>query len=36
VQTGGVEGVDMFDAKFKLAAASLIRAAMVEDFARLR
>jgi hypothetical protein len=28
----GVEGVAMFDAKFKLAAASLIRAAMVEDF----
>jgi hypothetical protein len=32
VQTGGVEGEAMFDAKFKLAAASLIRAAMVEDF----
>jgi hypothetical protein len=32
VQTGAVEGEVMFDAKFKLAAASLIRAAMVEDF----
>ena len=32
VQTGGVEGEAMFDAKFRLAAASLIRAAMVEDF----
>jgi hypothetical protein len=32
VQTGGVEGEVMFDAEFKLAAASLIHAAMVEDF----
>jgi len=32
VQTGRVEGEAVFDAKFKLAAASLIRAAMVEDF----
>jgi hypothetical protein len=32
VQTGGVEGEAMFDAKFRLAGASLIRAAMVEDF----
>jgi hypothetical protein len=30
-QTGGVEGEAVFDAKFKLAASSLIRAAMVED-----
>src|SRR5215472_5506101 len=32
VQTGEVEGEAMFDAEFKLAAASLIRAAMVENF----
>jgi hypothetical protein len=32
VQTGEVEGEAMFDVKFKLAATSLIRAAMVEDF----
>jgi hypothetical protein len=32
VQTDGGDGEVMFDAKFKLAAASLIRAALVEDF----
>jgi hypothetical protein len=32
VQIGGVEGEAMFDAKFKLAAVSLIRAALVEGF----